>query len=842
MSKVEKYNETMKQLLSVEHNAIANKLRFIDTPTVEFNEKLLNDSIAVIDDLSRTKDDDDDDKRMVVIASAILWSYRHSEWNGLRDFLTLALSRAGFSPSSIMIDDNFDYKNGVFSRINSIFNQFAITLHQLNSEVFVGDKKFLVTDFQKRIWEKLSSIKLLGISAPTSAGKSFIILLKAIDIILKYQGNVVYIVPTLSLVSQVAADFNGQLKNFGLTNYQINTTYNIEDTIGNKIYILTQEKAISAFSQSETPFSNVQILIVDEIQNIERVSSESDQRAKILYDTLIELRHSSQISSIVLSGPRVDGLKELGIDIFDEQQTEVEKVKSSPVANITYAISKERNKYYFNQYCDLLKNPNKIEITNSQLIEGHGKVQYNANYYKYIAELTECLGGDSRNIIFAPTTAKARDIAVEIAKLKKPIYEDSNIDNLISYIKETVHQDYDMCNTILKGVAYHHAKIPSHVRVVIERAIRNKIITNTVCTTTLMQGVNLPAQNIIMRNPNLSIRARDGEKQKLTDYEIANLRGRAGRLLKDFIGRVFVLDENAFEKKDEQMSLFSEAEKFLRSGYGDKYLQHKNEINADLLSNTVENSSNIEYSFLTTYIRQIILKHNNNSIKRLQAVGIIIDNDELQEITECLLQDLVIPHEICYKNRYWDPLILNEIYKKNNGFIIPTSHTEEDVELKIESLLRKYKTDFSYYYDKYLPGLNDNRIKSTSIMTKDWIKEKKLRDILGTSYYSKSERIDVTIGLLQKEISFGLPMLLKPIYDIKAPDSMFLRFIELGAYKPITRKMIEMNIPRETAIFLTDNFFINYKNDIDTTTIISRLRQIKTQLDYWQQIQIENIL
>lgn len=839
MNKIEKHNETIKQLLLVEHNAVANKLGFINTSTIELNEKLLHNSIAIIDEMSRSKEDDD--KRIVVIASAILWSYRNPQWDGLRDFLTLALSRAGFSPSSMMIDDSFDYENGVFSSIDSIFDRFAITIHQLNSEIFVGDKKFLVTNFQKRIWEKLSSVKLLGISAPTSAGKSFIILLKAIDIILRNQGSIVYIVPTLSLVSQVAADFNSQLKNFGLANYLISTTYNLEDVTDNKIYVLTQEKAISAFSQAETPFRNIQILVVDEIQNIERVSSEHDQRSKILYDTLIELRHSSQIGSIVLSGPRVEGLKELGIDIFDEQHTEVEKVKSSPVANITYAISKERNKYYFNQYCDSLKNPNKIEIKNPHLIKGHGKVQYNADYYKYIAAFTECLGEDSRNIIFAPTTSKARDIAVEISKLKKDIILNVQADSLISYIKETVHQNYDMCNTIPKGVAYHHSKIPSHVRIVMERAIKDKLITNTVCTTTLMQGVNLPAQNIIMRNPDLSIRNRGGEKPKLTDYEIANLRGRAGRLLKDFIGRTFVLDENAFEKKDEQMTLFPEAEKTLHSGYRDKYLQHKNEINIDLLSNTVENTSNIEYSFLITYIRQTILRHNKNSIERLRAVGIIINDNELQEIADRLLKGLVVPREICYKNRYWDPLILNEIYKKRDDFIVPTSHMEDRVELKIENLLNKYMIDFPSYYDKYLYDLKGSRIRSASIAAKDWMKEKTLKQILSTPYYDTPEKIDATIGLIQKEISFGLPMLLKPIYDIKDPNSMFLRFIELGAYKPITRKMIEMNIPRETAIFLTNNFFTE-SNDINNTEIISRLRQIKSHINYWQQIQIENIL
>ena len=79
-----------------------------------------------------------------------------------------------------------------------------------------------------------------------------------------------------------------------------------------------------------------------------------------------------------------------------------------------------------------------------------------------------------------------------------------------------------------------------HVRRTLEKAIVSKQINNVVCTTTLMQGVNMPAQNIIIRNPHLYLKKTDTAAE-LSNYEMANLRGRAGRLLKDFIGRTYVL-------------------------------------------------------------------------------------------------------------------------------------------------------------------------------------------------------------------------------------------------------------------------------------------------------------
>ncbi|STB46433.1 ski2-like helicase [Capnocytophaga canimorsus] len=107
-----------------------------------------------------------------------------------------------------------------------------------------------------------------------------------------------------------------------------------------------------------------------------------------------------------------------------------------------------------------------------------------------------------------------------------------------------------------------------------------KMINNIVCTTTLMQGVNIPAQNVIMRNGNIRLKKENGIMPKLTNYEISNLRGRAGRLLKDFIGRTFVLDQNAFENKAETITLFQDEEKSLKTGYSNIFEKYNKQINS----------------------------------------------------------------------------------------------------------------------------------------------------------------------------------------------------------------------------------------------------------------------
>ena len=90
----------------------------------------------------------------------------------------------------------------------------------------------------------------------------------------------------------------------------------------------------------------------------------------------------------------------------------------------------------------------------------------------------------------------------------------------------------------------------------------------------------------------------------------------------------------------------------------------------------------------------------------------------------------------------------------------------------------------------------------------------------------------------------GFATISKPLYDILVPDSMFLTSIETGAYKPISRRMIELNIPRDTAIFLSREYFNGvgqYEDDLEKV-IISKLNEIINELDYWRRIQVEMLL
>jgi|SRR5690625_313193 len=838
MKQNEAHNKVINELLAIDHTHIAKKLGFIIGDEPKISDSLLYKAINVIDYYSRFRDDNS--KQIVIVLSSILYTYKEENWGGLSQFLVLVLSRIGYAPSAIMVDEDFNYDTNQFSSFDSFISQLSTAVFQYKNEIIIKGNTFLLTDFQKDIWDKCSNSDFVGISAPTSAGKSFVIILKAIENILKSGGNVVYVVPTLSLISQVTRDFHKSLKSFEINNYEIFTSYN-QDNTTNKIYVLTPERAISAYSEEDKPFGNVNTFIVDEIQNIERIENKKDERAKILFDSLVELSFSYNPNLIIFSGPRVSGLKDMGFDIFEEENTIEIQTNSSPVANFTYSIFKKGQKYYFKQYTQIYNHSPSIEIENTDFIKIGGQ-QYNDAYFNYLASVINTLGENSKNVIFAPSSGTARKIALNLTnRLGSQIEENEKLSSLKEYISSTVHPKYDLISTLKTKIAYHHGKVPLHIRNVLEYSINEKMIDNIVCTTTLMQGVNLPAQNVIMRNGHLSTRKINDEMPELTNYEISNLRGRAGRLLKDVIGRTYVLDENAFKKETEQHTLFQDENKPLKSGYGNIFEKHKQKINESVFNNELKVSETSEdFQFLITYIRYTILKHKENSYKRLNSVGINYSEEQTKQIYNYLSKSISVPLEICFKNRYIDPLVVDKIYRKINDYNLPSSSTDYNLADDLYNLVNKIQSDFPELYKKHF---GERTLSKPFFYTvSNWAKEQPLSEILSSDYFNNSDNIDKTIDEIQKDICYELTALLKPFYTVKDLESKFVNCIEMGAYNPITIHLININIPREVALILKNSLFKNFaEKDVTDVSVKQAINENWNQISFWNQIQLMHL-
>lgn len=839
-----KKDKILKDLFRIEMDFISEKLGFSQS-CKRLDEKQIILTLKYIDVITSTQEDVD--KNYIIAVLALLWEHSDHQLFDLRPAILRFLARIGYTTTAIAVDEEYDSTRGAFSFVNSILDQISTSLFQATYEYSINRTKYFLTEFQKSVIESIDSNKYVGVSAPTSAGKTYSIILKTFELLIKNDYELIYIVPTLSLQNQIIENYTRLFREHSYTRYFISSIYQAHNNDIPCVFVLTQEKALAALSFS-TSYSRSLILVIDEIQNIEHVSKEENGRSRVLLDMINEFRHMKTVKKVILSGPRIEDIGALGTCLFGRNTFEC-TTSVSPVLNITYSIRKSDGNYFFVQHNPLLKKAIERKIDDPQKVCNYGKVQYGSAFTDYLYNFVARIGEGQQNIVFAPNSTTARTIALAFAEKQEEVTNNRLLCELSEYYRNSVHKCYSLSKTVLHGVAYHHGKVPTHVRRTLERAISDKLILNVVCTTTLMQGVNLPAQNVIMRNPNLYINKKKNSS-KLTNYEIANLRGRAGRLMKDLVGRTYVLDEGQFEKEEDSL-LFEEVTKQLSPTYNAKFELFKDNIEEVILTSESVDKSMEEFGYLAIFIRQSLLRYGVSAKERLEELGIFL-KDEVIETGLGKLEELTIPLEACKKNRYWDPFVLEEIYREFSGHI-PRSPLDKDSINDLRDMLtflRESPSTSSIFADsvpnKYLSGTQFSILCDYCIK---WARGMKLSGILDSKFCNdedSQDRIDDIINLIQNVVSYKIPLIIKPIFDMNEDDGAFVKSLQNGTCDFYTIKLIEMGIPRETALELSEDY-------LDMSTILKdteedieeelrdRIREIKIQLPYWVRVQVEHI-
>lgn len=121
-----------------------------------------------------------------------------------------------------------------------------------------------------------------------------------------------------------------------------------------------------------------------------------------------------------------------------------------------------------------------------------------------------------------------------------------------------------------RGIVFHHSGLPAAVREAIEEDFRdaNGTIQLIICTETLMIGMNLPADVVILYDNTvyhgLSL------SEPLTVQEYKNFIGRAGRLGMGTVGRSYLFTERA---KNDFQTYTSDNITEIRSSFGDSDVQ-----------------------------------------------------------------------------------------------------------------------------------------------------------------------------------------------------------------------------------------------------------------------------
>ncbi|MCI5072235.1 DEAD/DEAH box helicase [bacterium] len=324
--------------------------------------------------------------------------------------------------------------------------------------------------------EFLETGKSVILSAPTSFGKS--LLIEEIVASRKFN-NIVIIEPTLALIDE----FRSKLKKYE-EEYKI--VFSKSQSLGKKnVFLLTQERLVDFENLPEIDF-----FVIDEFY---KLSMESDERSNILNHAFYMLLKKT--NRFYLLGPPVESIPVDFITKYDCEfiSTDFETVN----IKAHYVGSRE-----FKKLSPLL---NQFTLPTLIYSKGPGAAEQYAN--KYV------------------------DIIVENGALDTNEHTD-----LIEWIEKNVHAEWSLAKLLKYRVGFHHGGLPRHIGKYLVDAFNSGKIDYLFCTTTLIEGINTSAKNVVIYD-------KEKGRTPLNSFDVKNIAGRAGRMGTYLTGDVYIFGD-----------------------------------------------------------------------------------------------------------------------------------------------------------------------------------------------------------------------------------------------------------------------------------------------------------
>ena len=414
----------------------------------------------------------------------------------------------------------------------------AFNAYQAEYLTVPGDKSMKFFAPQKKIYGRLTDGKF-SFSAPTSLGKSFIMRTFITNqIISGVKANFAVIVPSKALInetrSKLIADLGEDLERH---NYRIVSAAGdiVLEGDHNFIFVLTPERLL--YLLIGKPAIEFEYVFFDESHKL----SGKNSRAPFYYQTVTILQHRHRPPHFVFASPNIPNpevLLRLVDPNSDENETNAVATQYSPVVQFKYLVNLHENT--ISSYNDHTQEFTHLASLQAQHATAQGVT-------RFVSESSRRSDHRGQTIVFHA----ARDHAVQAARAYAEGLADLNdkdLDALAKDIERDVHEDYYLSGLIRRGVSYHIGYLPPAIRERIEGLFREAKISTLFCTSTLLEGVNLPADNLVITTNKVG-------KAGMTAVDFKNLIGRVGRIEFNLYGNVFIIVGNqlASEQKAKEL-------------------------------------------------------------------------------------------------------------------------------------------------------------------------------------------------------------------------------------------------------------------------------------------------
>lgn len=368
------------------------------------------------------------------------------------------------------------------------------------------------------------------LSAATSFGKTFLIY----EIVRKMKyTNIAFIFPTISLLSENLLKIHTKPEYAWIKdNYNIHTLSDTEALGERNIFIFTPERYLSFLDKNDS--INLDFVFVDEVYKLDNgfiidEIPQENERDVAYRIALFELLKNENTDALLV-GPYI---------VFPNTVDAIRQSSFMAFLNRYGFIPIDYNLYNIVDKDEVIINTAlNVEVNDTFNLTFTEKTK-KARVVQLVKQLLE---RSENTIIYCSQKPLTETYAKEL------INEETGLENIVNdkvtrlinhignlFIDRKGNQ-WIVSKALKKGIGIHHGLVPKYIQQEIISLFNEGVLKVLICTTTITEGVNTTAKNIIV------LSGKKGTKD-LKKIDAQNIEGRAGRFMEHYKGRIFIMDK-----------------------------------------------------------------------------------------------------------------------------------------------------------------------------------------------------------------------------------------------------------------------------------------------------------
>ncbi|MBU3178429.1 DEAD/DEAH box helicase [Clostridium estertheticum] len=344
---------------------------------------------------------------------------------------------------------------------------------------------------QKEILNKIQIGKNMIVSAPTSFGKSLLIEEVVASNVYK---NIVVIQPTLALLDETRKKLSKYKEKYKI----IVKTSQLAATDKGNIFLLTAERVLEYHQLPQIEF-----LVLDEFYKLS--AKRDDERSDILNNAfhLLLTKHNCKF---ILLGPNIEG--------------------------ISKGFAKRYNAEFYRTQYSLVVNE-EVDCFSTFIGQFGQRGMKKQFKEEKLFELLIKLQKD-QTIVFCSSPSRVRYLSKQYTEylIRKGSLEIKHVP-MVEWIRNNVNKNWSLIKCLNYRIGIHDGGLPKHITSSIIKYFNEKILNCLFCTTTIIEGVNTNAKNIIYFDET------KGRKTPIDYFDYSNIKGRAGRMMVHLVGKIY---------------------------------------------------------------------------------------------------------------------------------------------------------------------------------------------------------------------------------------------------------------------------------------------------------------